>query len=113
MLLLTRIYNNLPTNRKTAEVDMKIHKFDHAVMSEVDFDDFKKWLTSEVEAANERYPRTKKLYVSGRGYGGIVVRLDGSEQCLSISFDQLGRKYKEIIEDLTPKDGMPPAWDID
>ena len=112
MLLLTRIYNNLPTNRKTAEVDMKVHKFDHAVMSDAEFDKFKAWLTQMVAVANERYPRTKKLHVTGMGRSSIVVRLDGSEQCLSMSFDTLGRAYSEIVEEVSG-DGKLPVWECE
>lgn len=112
MLLLTRIYNNLPTNRKTAEVGMKIHKFDHAVMSESEFDNFKQWVTQTVEVANEMYPRTKKLHVTGMWRSSIVIRLDGSEQCLSMTFDTLGRAYSEIIGEVLGDEKLP-VWECE
>lgn len=107
MLLLTRIYNNLPRNRKTAEVDMLVHKFDHAVMSYAEFHNFKEWLTQTVEVMNERYPNTRKIYVSGIGTKSISIRLDGSEQCLSMTFDTLGRAYSEIVEEVSGDEKLP------
>lgn len=100
--ILAHYYNNLPRNRKAAELAEFTGKFRWATFSFEELQRFSKLLPKMVEEKNAKYPQTKTFHVttffdkySVRG-PHISIRFDGSDQTLSMGFEVVGKSYTEI-----------------
>lgn len=99
--LITRVYNNLPSNNKNNELSNICRKFVHVELTESENKSFVQDLRQLVARCNEKYPRTTPLWVH-EWSDGISVALDGSDKALSITLAPIESSYvtiKAIIDD--------------
>ncbi|MBQ2797542.1 MAG: hypothetical protein IJF01_07415 [Tidjanibacter sp.] len=100
--ILAHYYNNLPKNRKAAELAEFTGKFRWATFSFEEWQRFGKLLTKMVEEKNAKYSQTKTFHVTtffeeySAGGPHISIRLDGSDHTLSMGFEVVGKSYTEI-----------------
>lgn len=92
---ITRVYNNLPSNRKNDELSRICRKFIHAELTEREYRSFVEDVRQLVERANAKYPRTTALWVREWSYG-ISIALDRSDKSLSISITPIEGNYETV-----------------
>lgn len=93
--LITRVYNNLPNNRKNDELSRICRKFIHAELTEREYRSLVEDVRQLVERANAKYPRTTALWVR-EWSDGISIALDRSDKSLSISITPIEGNYETI-----------------
>ena len=93
--LITRVYNNLPNNRKNDELSRICRKFIHAELTEREYRSLVEDVRQLVERANAKYPRTTALWV--REWSDVIsIALDRSDKSLSISITPIEGNYETI-----------------
>ena len=93
--LITRVYNNLPNNRKNDELSRICRKFIHAELTEREYRSLVEDVRQLVERANAKYPRTTALWVR-EWSDGISIAPDRSDKSLSISITPIEGNYETI-----------------
>ena len=94
MKVITQIYNNLPANKKTQELDGVLRGFQGVLFeNEREYDSFVQNLRALVTVANARYPRTTPLHVTTLG-NNVSARLEGSDKSLGVHFVEVTDLYK-------------------
>ena len=93
--LITRVYNNLPSNSKNDELSRICRKFIHAELTEREYRSLVEDVRQLVEKANSKYCRTTPLWVREWG-DGISIALDRSDKSLSISITPIEGNYETI-----------------
>lgn len=95
--LITRVYNNLPSNNKNNELSNICRKFLYAELTEFEYKSFVEDVQYLVARSNEKYPRTTPLWVR-KWTDGISVALDRSDKSLSIMITPITGDYETIKE---------------
>ena len=93
--LITRVYNNLPSNNKNNELSNICRKFLYAELTEFEYNIFVEEVQLLVARSNEKYPRTTPLWVR-KWTDGISVALNGSDKSLSITATPIMGNYEMI-----------------
>lgn len=93
--LITKVYNNLPNNKKNNELSRICRMCEHMELTDTDFANFVEDLTQLVERANAKYPRTTPLWVR-KWNDCIGIALDKSDKSLSITLIPVKGSYKTI-----------------
>lgn len=96
-VIITRLHNNLPDNRKSREVSAFLRRLVHTTFTGEEFAQFIDDLTELVEALNAKYRTTKPYYVTGSpGDNSVGVRLDGSDKSIYAVLCPIGKSYTDI-----------------
>lgn len=97
--LITRVYNNLPSNRKNDELSRICRKFIHAELTEREYRSLVEDVRQLVERANAKYPRTTALWVHewvDEWIDEISIVFGRSDKSLSISITPIEGNYETI-----------------
>lgn len=95
-IIITRVSNSLPKNKKSEEIDWYMRKLEHVTFTPDEYKDFVEELRLIVEFLNGKYPRTKPFFVfeSLRTHS-VGVRVDGTCEGLYASLYEIGASWTE------------------
>lgn len=101
--LLTRVYNNLPKNNKTANLEKELRLCIGTEYNEDEYRKFGQWFSELVESFNQRYDRTTPLTpLTTDSY--FSAQLPNTDKCICLNFELIKRTYPELMRDVLGQD---------
>ena len=94
--VLTRVYNNLPPNKKQKELDFICRLYIGTECTPEELRDFYQNFKKVVESLNQRYSRTTALETH-KGVHYFSAKLPGTDKSICLNFEPIKRTYPELM----------------
>lgn len=106
--VITRAHNNLPHNRKQAELEKYLRGLIHISLTQEERRQLEKDIDGIVRFLNLKYPRVTEYSISS-GDSWMSINAKGGDKSIYIVIEKIGKSYSEykdgMVDKVSPKGG--------